>query len=135
MVIWLAMSSASRARRREAHGDDLAHEAQLAGREDRLGRVLESTQRWIGRDRLDADHVVRGEDDAAELLGHLDVAQAGVRDRTSDEGNLARARNADIGDVLSLTPQEPIVFLSRDGRPDSMSGDGHWHFRDLEAHV
>ena len=57
-----------RARRRQAHGDDLADEAELVGRQDRLGRVFEAAQRRIGRDRLDADQVARGEHDVAELL-------------------------------------------------------------------
>ena len=47
--------------RRHAHGDELADEAQLAGRQDRLGRRLEAADGRRGRDRLDAGQVVGGE--------------------------------------------------------------------------
>jgi hypothetical protein len=114
-----------RARPRHAHGDDLAHEAQLVGRQDRLGRDLEPAQRRIGRDRLDAGKVLRGDDRVLELVRHRHAAQAGMRDRAAHERHVAGPGHADVGDVLPLPAQEPLILLAQDRDSDSMLDSGH----------
>ena len=95
-----------------AHGDELAHVAHLVGREGRLERDLEAGQAGDGTDRLDARHVRGGEDRIAECLGDLDRPYARMGERAAHEGDLAHAREPDVGDVLPAAGQEALVLLA-----------------------
>ena len=60
-----------RARRRQAHRDDLTDIANLVGRQYRLRRVLEPLERRRRDDRLHADKILRGENGMTDFLRNI----------------------------------------------------------------
>ena len=110
------------ARRRDAHRDEFADLAHLAGGEHRLLGDLEARQRRHGADRLDADQIGCGEDAGAIALRHLYAADPRMRQRTAHERDVLQSGEPDVGDELPAATHQAIVFLARQPRADALSG-------------
>src|SRR5205814_6467540 len=104
------------ARSRDAHGDQLADLAHLAGGEHRLLGGLEALEAGDGADRLYVFQVFSGKDGLVIALRYF--SDKSVGDRRAHEGDLEHSRKADVGDVLALAEQEASVFLSRKAGAD-----------------
>ena len=113
------------ARRRDAHGDEFADLAHLAGGEHRLLGNLEARQPRDGADRLDAGEIRRGEDAAAIALRHVDAADQRMRQRAAHERHVLQPGETDVGDELAAAAHQPVVFLARQPRADALSGARH----------
>ena len=78
-------------RRRDAHGDELADVAHLAGGEHRLHRGLEARQRGVGADRRHANEVLGDEHAIADRRRDADALDARMRQRAPQERHLLHA--------------------------------------------
>ena len=111
------------ARRRDAHGDEFADLAHLAGGQHRLLGDLEARQPRDRADRLDAGEIGRGEDAVAIALRHVDAADAAH----APAGCARRRRPACpasrmSADELAAPAHQAVVFLARQPRADALSG-------------
>ena len=100
----------------DADRDRLAHLAHLPGREHGLGRRLEPRQGGDRADRLDAFHVVVGEDARADVVRDVDTLDQGMRDGAPDEGRFELAGEAEIADEAAAAAHQPVVLLAGDRR-------------------
>ena len=108
------------ARRRDAHGDELADMPDLAGRERRLLGDLEARQSRHCPDRVDAAQIRRGENPIPNGVGNFDPANAGMGQRAANEGDVLHAGEADIADILPQAPHQPLVLLARQPGADAL---------------
>ncbi len=53
-------------------------------------------------------------------FGNGDVADAAMRERAADKGNILHAREAEIGDKLATAAHQPVVFFAEDARADAL---------------
>jgi len=75
----------------DAESDQLTDLPYLVGHERRLIGGLETGQPRYGPDRPHLGQIARGEDVCAPLVGDMNTAQAGMRDGTAHERNIAHA--------------------------------------------
>jgi hypothetical protein len=94
--------------------------AKLVGGERRLLRDLESAQAGYRPDRLHADEIRRGERRAALAGRDGNAAKPGVRDGAADESDVPHSRHPNVGDELTATAHEAVVFLSGDASSDTL---------------
>ena len=90
-------------RLRHAHRHHLTDMADLAGREHGLLGDLETGQRRHRADRLHIGQIICREDNVTIALGNVDAFDPGMRQRAANEGNVLKARQPDVGDVLAAT--------------------------------
>ncbi len=106
--------------RRHAHRDNFADVAELARRQDRFARTLESLQRRRRDDRLDVGQIRGREHGAAKSLRDVHLLEPRMRDRTAHEGYVAHAGETEIADILSASAQKPVVLLPKHRSSDSV---------------
>ena len=109
------------ARRRHAHGDQLADVAHLAGRQHRLHRRLEARQRGVGADRRHAGQVLGDEHALAQRRRNADALDARMRQRAAQERHLQHAGQPDVADILPAPAHVAVVFLAQQPRADALS--------------
>ena len=112
------------ARRRDAHGDQLADMPHLAGRQRRLLGDLEAGQSRHRPDGLDAVQIRRREHPVPNGFGNVDAANAGVRERAADESHILHAGQANIADILPQAPHQALVLLAGQPRADALGRFG-----------
>ena len=100
------------ARRRDAHGDQLADVAHLARGEHRLQRRLEARQRGIGADGRHAGQVLGDEHATADCPRDADARDARMRQRAAQERHLLHARQPDVADILPAAAHVAVVLLA-----------------------
>ena len=109
-----------RARRGETHRNQFTHITNLIGRQNRLGRGLESLERRRRDDRLHSDQISRRENGMAEIVRNMDGAKTRVSDGAAHESDLARSGEAKVGDILSAPMEETVVLFSKNRSSDSV---------------
>ena len=96
----------------------------LSGGEHRLLGNLEARQPRHRADRLDADEIGCGEDAVAIALGHVNAANARMRQRAAHEGDVLQSGEPDVGDELAAPAHQAVVLLARQPRADALPGVG-----------
>ncbi len=107
-------------RRRDAHGDVLAHLPHLVAREHMLLRRLESRQAGIRDDGLDVGEIGERVDGVREPRRLLDRDDMAVRDRTAYERDIDHADHANVAHILAPAVHEAVVFLARERCADAL---------------
>ncbi len=109
-----------RPRRRDAHGHRFAHVTHLVRRQDRLAGGLEALKTRIGDNRSRVLEIGDGEHLALPAGRLSDGQDAGVGVGAADEGKVAHAGQAQVGDELASAAQIAVVFLAGDRLPDAV---------------
>ncbi len=109
-----------RPRGADAHGHQLADMTHLVGGERRLLRYLESAQARHRADRFHAGELRRRERGAAIFRRDGNAAQAGVRERAANEGDVLHSRQPDVGNELPTPAHEAVVLLSDETSSDTL---------------
>ena len=109
-----------RARGREGQGDRLAHVADLAARQRRLGRLLIGGQRGF-RDHVEGvPHLLAQEHELRDLVRNLDGDDARMRERAAQERHVAQARHRHVTDEPPLARKMTRVLLAGHARTDAL---------------
>ncbi len=101
------------ARRGDAGSDRLADIARLVRGERRPRRRLGARRLGFDADRLYPRQIGGGEDPALGVGRHGDAADAGVRVRAADKGDIHRARQFDVGHELAAAEQVALVLAAQ----------------------
>jgi hypothetical protein len=120
-------------RRRDGHGDLLAHVTHLVlGKDGEVGR-LEAGERCRRTDRLYIGEIGRGEDLAFGTLGRRYAAEAAMRHLAAAKRRVPQARDLDIGHVFATAVQKPVVFLA--GNAGANAAIAHKGLPLIRAHL
>ncbi len=108
-----------RARLGDAHDHRLAHIAHLARCERGVVGSLEARDARERADRLEAREILGPQRHGRAGRRDVDAADASMRDRAAQEGDLLEARHLDVADVVAAPQQQAGILLAREARADA----------------